>query len=201
MREILDGLFTWAWYSEKFRYDFNGHLVLHPAGNLCIDPVETSDAVIDEIARRGVSRILLTNRNHFRASARLRERTGARVAVHPADASFVRDKGVTVDEALAVGQSVGPFVVIDASGKSPGEIALHAVDRRLLIVGDACVGKVPGELALLPEAVMDHPARLRQSLRCIAAEAEFDTLLVGDGHSILSGAKAALQRLVSGFDD
>src|SRR3954468_17244093 len=82
MREILPGILTWPWFSARHGYDFNGWLVRDPGGNVCIDPVEMDDRTLDEIAREGVARILLTNRNHFRASMRVRDRTNARVAVH-----------------------------------------------------------------------------------------------------------------------
>jgi glyoxylase-like metal-dependent hydrolase (beta-lactamase superfamily II) len=200
MREIIPGVLTWPWYSERFGYDFNGHLVRRSDGNLAIDPVEPDAATLAELVREGVARIVLTNRNHFRAAAQLAAATGARVAVHPADAAFVRDKGVRVDDELVPGQQVGPFVIVAAAGKSPGEVALHWPDKRLLIVGDACVGNPPGRLSLLPDKVMDQPLLLRDSLRELAATLDFDTLLVGDGESIMSGARAALQQLVATFD-
>jgi len=200
MREIAPGILTWHSYSARFGYDFNGFLVRRPDGNLVIDPVEPTDDDLTAIAHEGVGRIILTNRNHYRAAARVRERTGARVAVHPADAAFVRDKGVVVDDALAHFERVGPFVVVPAAGKSPGEIALHWPDKRILIVGDACVGTPPGGLSLLPPSVIDAPDELRRSLRHIAEELDFDTLLVADGESLLKGGRAALQRLVATFD-
>jgi glyoxylase-like metal-dependent hydrolase (beta-lactamase superfamily II) len=200
MREIIPGVLTWPWFSSRFGYDFHGFLIRRPDGNLCVDPVEPTDDDLAALTSEGVASILLTNRNHYRAAARVRESTGARVAVHAADAAFVRDKGVPVDDTLAPGDRVGPFVILSAAGKSPGEIALHWPDKRLLIVGDACIGNPPGRLSLLPDAVMDVPAGLRESLSRIAAEVDFDVLLVADGESILGGARAALQRLVSTFD-
>ncbi len=200
MREIVPGILTWPWYSARFGYDFNGFLVRRPDGNLVIDPVEPTDDDLAAIAREGVARILITNRNHYRAAARVAERTGARVAIHPADAAFVRERGVTVDDALAHGDRVGPFVVVPAAGKSPGEVAFHWADKRILIVGDACVGTPPGGLSLLPPAVIDAPDELRRSLRRIAGELDFDTLLVADGECMLQGGRAALQRLVATFD-
>ena len=80
MREILPGIFTWPWFSERNGYDFNGYLVVDGGGNVCIDPVEMDESVLEDLAREGVSRIALTNRNHFRAAARVKERTGAPVA-------------------------------------------------------------------------------------------------------------------------
>ncbi|HEY2748435.1 MAG TPA: hypothetical protein VGL86_27620 [Polyangia bacterium] len=201
MREIVPGIHTWTAYSARFGYDFNGFLVRRPDGGaIVVDPVEPSADDLAVLAAAGVARIVLTNRNHYRAAARLREVTGARVAAHPADAVFVRDHGVAVDETLAHGDRVGPFDVVAAAGKSPGEIALHWPDKRILLVGDACVGTPPGGLSLLPPAVIDDPDELRRSLRRIAAELDFDALLCADGESILRGGRAALQRLVATFD-
>src|SRR5882762_3048569 len=103
MREILPGILTWPWFSARHGYDFNGWLVRQPQGNLCIDPVEMSTEVLEEISAEGVGRVLLTNRNHFRASMRVKERTGARIAIHPKDAAFAREKGTAVDDELRVG--------------------------------------------------------------------------------------------------
>ena len=196
MREILPGILTWPWFSARHGYDFNGWLVRDPGGNVCIDPVEMPDPVLEEIAREGVARIVLTNRNHFRACMKVKERTRARIAIHPADAAFAREKGTAVDEELEPGQRAGPLVAVDAHGKSPGEIALHWPERRILVVGDACVGKPPGECALLPDAVIDDKAALIESLRRLA-KLEFDSLLVGDGAPILKDGRAALQRLLA----
>jgi glyoxylase-like metal-dependent hydrolase (beta-lactamase superfamily II) len=133
-----------------------------------------------------------------RAANLIRERTGARVAIHPADAAYARSQGASIDEELRVGERVGPLVVVGVSGKSPGEIALHWPDRKILIVGDAVIGNPPGRCSLLREQVMDDPPRLRESVRNLLA-IDFDTLLVGDGVSILSGARDRLSELVATF--
>src|SRR5689334_4797200 len=75
MREIVDGIVTWSRLSEPHGYNFNGYLVHHPTGNLCIDPVEPPPELLERMAREGVARILLTNRNHVRAAQLVRERT------------------------------------------------------------------------------------------------------------------------------
>jgi glyoxylase-like metal-dependent hydrolase (beta-lactamase superfamily II) len=198
MKEIVPGILTWSWFSERHGYDFNGYLIRLPGGNLAVDPVEMDDNVLEELARAGAARILLTNRNHFRAAAKLKARTGARVAVHPSDAEFVRKNGVAVDEDLSAGQKIGPFTVLDAHGKSPGEIALHWAERRLLILGDAAVGKAPGALALLPPKVIEDLPALQDSIRRLA-QLDVDTVLVGDGESIMQGGREALRTLARSF--
>ena len=68
MHEIVADIFTWAWFSEPHGYNFNGYLVRHRDGNLCIDPVPPSEESPADIAGMGVTSILLTNRNHSRAA-------------------------------------------------------------------------------------------------------------------------------------
>ena len=88
--------------------------------------------------------------------------------------------------------------IVAAPGKSPGEIALHWPEKKLLIVGDAVIGNPAGQCGLLREKVMDDPARLRRSVRHLL-DLEFDTLLVDDGVSILDDAKSRLKELVATF--
>jgi len=196
----VDGIVRWSWLSPPHGYDFNGWLVRHPDGNLCVDPVEPGDDVLAFLAREGVARIVLTNRNHTRRAALVRERTGAPIAIHPADAAHARAQGTTIDAELRVGERVGPFVVVGVPGKSPGEVALHDPARRLLIVGDAVVGSPAGRLSLLREQVMDDPARLRASVRALVA-LDLDVLLPGDGVPIVGGAGAPLRDLVASFPE
>jgi glyoxylase-like metal-dependent hydrolase (beta-lactamase superfamily II) len=198
VREFLPGILFWPRLSERHGYDFNGTLVLHEHGNLCIDPVEPSDEVLERLAEVGVARILLTNRNHARAANRVRELTGAKTSIHPADADYARGQGVILDAELAIGEPVGPFQVVGVPGKSPGEIALHDARRGLLVVGDAVIGNPPGHLSLLGERVMDDPAQLRASVGGLL-ELDFDAILVGDGTPISSGARERLAELVASF--
>jgi len=198
VHEFLPGVLSWSWFSEPHGYDFNGTLFLNVEGNLCVDPVDPTEEVLDHFAKEGVAQILITNRNHTRAANRVREHTGARVAIHPADAAYARDQGTAIDAELKVGERVGPFTVVGVPGKSPGEIALHDPARRLLVVGDAVIGNPPGQLSLLHGRVMDDPARLRASVQSLL-ELDVDALIVGDGVSIREGGRDRLRELVARF--
>jgi len=200
MREVVTGIYTWPWFSEPHGYNFNGHLILYPAGNLCIDPVEPTEEDLEELARYGVSRILLTNRNHSRAANKVRSRTGARTAIHPADAPHARSQGTELDDELRLGEKIGPFVIVGVPGKSPGEVALHWPERKILIAGDSVIGNPPGRCGLLPEKVMDDPPRLRASVRELLT-LDFDALLVGDGEPILQNTQERLRELVNTFPE
>jgi len=195
MREIVEGIWTWPWFSEPHGYAFNGHLVASADGNVCIDPVDGGPEVLDALGKRGVAVVVVTNRNHLRNASAVRERTGARLLVHAADAEYVRAQGATVDGQLVPGTHVGPFTVVGVPGKSPGEVALHWPERRLLVVGDAIIGNPAGQCGFLRDKVMDDPPMLRASVRALLA-LDFDTLLVGDGESIVGGAKEQVHRLV-----
>jgi glyoxylase-like metal-dependent hydrolase (beta-lactamase superfamily II) len=198
VHEFLPGVLSWSWFSEPHGYDFNGTLLLNAEGNLCVDPVDPTEEVLDRLAKEGVEQILITNRNHTRAANRVRDHTGARVAIHPTDAAYARDRGTTIDAELEVGERVGPFTVVGVPGKSPGEIALHDPARRLLVVGDAVIGNPPGQLSLLRERVLDDPARLRASVRSLL-ELDVDALIVGDGVPIREGGRDRLRELVANF--
>ncbi len=198
MREILPDIFTWPWFSEPHGYNFNGHFIRHADGNLCVDPVEPSDEDLAELARQGVARILITNRNHSRAANKIRARTGARTAIHPADAPHARSEGAELDDELTIGDRVGPFTVVGAPGKSLGETVLYWPERKILVAGDAVVGDPPGRCKLLPDKVVDDPPRLRASARLLL-ELDFNILLVGDGVPILQSARDRLRELVNSF--
>jgi glyoxylase-like metal-dependent hydrolase (beta-lactamase superfamily II) len=198
MKEIFPGIFTWQWFSELHGYDFNGTLVLDPGGNLCIDPVKPTADALAQLEKEGVARILLTNRNHARAANLVRDRTGATIAIHPADAAYAREQGTGISDDLRIGSRVGPFSIVAVPGKSPGEVALHDPERRILLLGDAVIGNPPGKLSLLSERVMDDPPQLRASVRRLL-ELDFDALLVGDGVPILADARERLRELAASF--
>jgi glyoxylase-like metal-dependent hydrolase (beta-lactamase superfamily II) len=198
MNEIVPDVYTWSWFSEPHGYNFNGYLIRHPDGNLCIDPVPPSEDDRKEIARLGLSGILLTNRNHSRASNQVRAATGARTSIHPEDAPHAKGQGAEVDGEIRPGDRIGPLSVIGVPGKSPGEVAFHWPERRILIVGDAVIGNPPGRCGLLREKVMDDPRRLRESVHALLS-LDFEILLVGDGTPILEGARARLEELAQTF--
>ena len=144
MVEILPDIWTWSWLSPPHGYNFNGYLLELPDGNLCIDPADPTPEALTEIVHRGVSRILLTNRNHVRDANRVRSRTGARSAIHAADAGYAEGQGAVIDDQLAVGDVVEPLHVVGVAGKSAGEIALHWPARRLLFV--PCMTEPPTQV-------------------------------------------------------
>jgi glyoxylase-like metal-dependent hydrolase (beta-lactamase superfamily II) len=89
--------------------------------------------------------------------------------------------------------SGGIWAVHLQNQKSPGECALFIQQGKgIMIVGDALIGKPPGSVSMLPPEKYADPAKARDGLRRLL-KYHFDTLLVGDGASILSGAKVIVE--------
>jgi glyoxylase-like metal-dependent hydrolase (beta-lactamase superfamily II) len=80
--------------------------------------------------------------------------------------------------------------------KSVGESALFIQQGKgVLIVGDALIGKPAGSVSMLSAEKYADIEKAREGL-CRLLKYNFDSLLVGDGVSILTGAKQAVERLL-----
>ena len=192
MKPILPGVATWSWFSEEKQINFNGHLLDIGEHRILVDPPPLSDPDLTQLTNAGqVDYILLTNRDHARESATYKDALNTRVYVPHLDApemSVIPDK-TFVDGELLPG---GIWIVQLSDQKSPGESALFLQQGRgILIVGDALLGKPEGSVSMLPAEKYVDPAKAREGLRRLL-KYNFDSLLVGDGISILVGAKAVV---------
>jgi predicted GNAT family N-acyltransferase/glyoxylase-like metal-dependent hydrolase (beta-lactamase superfamily II) len=195
MQQLVDGVYTWAWMSPEKGYDFNGWYVDLGEGAVVVDPPPCASEVLDQMAALGApARVILTNKDHTRRSREVARRFGIPIAIHEADAPLVDfTPDVTFRDGEAVGGGLRAVHVPDA--KSPGECALFHAGRRLLIVGDAVIGRPPGGLSMLPDSKFADPQAARRGLARLAA-LDFDALLVGDGTSLPTGGRSALRALV-----
>ncbi len=194
MKPVLPGIATWSWFSEDKQIDFNGHLLDVGEHRILVDPPPLPDADLSQLKAAGrVDYILLTNRDHERETARYRDELGTRVYVPHMDAP---EMSVTPDKTFVDGELLpgGIWVIHLSDQKSPGESALFLQQGRgVLLVGDALIGKPAGSLSPLPDAKYADPAKARDGLRRLL-KYKFDSLLVGDGTSIMTGAKAVVER-------
>jgi glyoxylase-like metal-dependent hydrolase (beta-lactamase superfamily II) len=188
MIRLLDGVFTWSWFSPEKRFNFNGHLLKTAHGAVMVDPVALTADDLSYLEAAGLKpdALVITNRNHLRTREDILARWKIKVVLHEAE---VEQAGVPADWTVEDGDDVYGLKVVHVPGKSPGEIALFWPERRALLVGDALIAPY-GKVKTVPEDKMDDPALLKRSLSRLKA-LDFDALLVGDGDPILSGAKAA----------
>jgi len=90
----------------------------------------------------------------------------------------------------------GLWVIHLKDMKSPGESALFLdMGKGYLIVGDALIGRQAGQLNLLPAEKFADVNKAKASLTRLL-KYNFDAILVGDGTSILAGAKEAVRRAI-----
>ena len=206
MIDIRPGIWQWSCYSKDKDLDFNGLLIERDAERVLIDPPPmTPDD--ENVVRKGgpITAVIITNLHHARRSEQWRESEGARILVPEADRGGFKSP---VDGSFSSGERLpGGLLAIGLEGmKSSGETALYWEGDRggpastgVMILGDALIGKPPGELSLLPSEMVPDATRARRSLRRLL-EYRWDTLLVGDGRSFLTGGRAALEKFLASGD-
>ena len=146
MKEVLPGIHVWSWFSEEKRIDFNGTYVRGEGESVVIDPPLFTDEDLREMEQLGAPvAILLTNVHHARRSRRLAEKFGIPIRIHEADAAGV---DAEIAGTFRDGDSLpGGLQAINVpDSKSPGETAFLVSRAKVLIVGDALLGKPPGKL-------------------------------------------------------
>ena len=143
-----------------------------------------------------VDYIILTNRDHVRETGQLREEFNCTVMAPELDA---KEMSITIDKTFKDGELLpgGIWVVQLAHQKSPGECALFLeTGKGILIVGDALIAHPPGSLRLLPPEKYTDIGQAREGLRRLL-KYNFDSLIVGDGASILTAAKPILEQTLA----
>ena len=194
IKEIIPGVFGWSEYSEEKGLDFNGYLIIGKEESVIIDPpdLENDDEeelkiIMDRHSSCPLKGIILTNVHHERASNSLKNRFSVPVWVNEQDKEGLE---VSASNTFRGGDIL--FCGIQAiqleDQKSPGETAFYMKDQKTMLVGDALIGKVPGQVNMLPSDKFKDPVKAKAGLQKLMSY-EFETLLVGDGVSILKGAK------------
>jgi glyoxylase-like metal-dependent hydrolase (beta-lactamase superfamily II) len=197
MKHILPDIWQWSWFSEEKQLDFNGLFLVVGEHKILVDPPPMT-AEASAVVRRHepIDYIVITNRDHLREAAVYQTELKCQLLVPEADASHMDVKPTKTykDGELLPG---GIWAIHLKDQKSPGESALF-IDRGrgVLIVGDALIGKPAGSVRLLPAEKYSDVQKAQNGLRRIL-KYNFDSLLVGDGASILVGAKQQVEQLLS----
>jgi len=194
MKEILPDIYTWHEFSEEKQLNFNGYLIISKGESVLIDPPRMTDNDIAELenlagknSENPMKAILLSNVHHERQGNEFRKRFGVSVWINAKDSAGLEEtanKKFLDGDALPCGLITFEF----ENQKSPGESAFFLKERGVMIVGDALIGKVPGKLRMLPPDKYRDLELAKRGLNKIL-DFEFQSLLVGDGVSILNDAK------------
>lgn len=199
MIKLLDDIYTWSVFSDEKQLHFNGwfiHNHTSSLGNVVIDPPQPSEKDLIQMQKLGgVQQIIITNQHHIRRALVIREKFNSKLQINNLDAGNI---DISVVTKLSNGEILAGFLkaVVVPNNKTPGETALFWGDRKILFVGDALIGDPPGRLRLLPESMYADVQLAKEGIK-VLLDLDFDTLLVGDGDSILSGAKTAVAEFVN----
>lgn len=198
MDEILKDVYTWSVFSEEKKLNFNGYFIptQHALfGNVVIDPPPVSDLDLAQMETLGsVQQILITNRNHIRWSRELQEKFDAEIRMNFADA---QSEDMISDHNFSDGDMLAGFLkaVVIPDNKSPGETALYWEEKKILFLGDALIGKPPGDVSLLPPEKYADIEKARAGIK-VLDPLNFNSVLMGDGEPILTGGKKAIVRFL-----
>jgi glyoxylase-like metal-dependent hydrolase (beta-lactamase superfamily II) len=196
MKQLLPGMWQWSWFSEEKQLDFNGLFLMIGEHKVLIDPPPMTAEASTFIRRNGpVDYIVVTNRDHARQAAAYQSEFKCQLQVPDADAAQM---DVTPTKTFKDGELLpgGIWVIQLKDQKSPGESALFIQQGRgVLIVGDALIGKPAGDVSLLPPDRYADVKKAKEGLQRLL-KYQFESLLVGDGASILAGAKQPVERLL-----
>ncbi|NGZ09268.1 MAG: hypothetical protein CV088_07745 [Nitrospira sp. LK70] len=197
MKQILPDIWQWSWFSDEKQLDFNGLLLVSGEHKILVDPPPMTAEARSVVRRHEpIDYIIITNRDHVREAAAYQAELKCQLRVPEADAAQMDVKPTTTykDGGLLPG---GIWAIHLKDQKSPGESALFIErGRGVLVVGDALIGKPPGALRMLPGEKYADLAKAREGLRRLL-KYNFDSLLVGDGSSILIGGKQQVEQLLS----
>lgn len=189
-------LFAWSVFDAERNVDFNSIAWIRSAGNVLIDPLPLSDHDWQHLQSFGKTAwIVITNSDHIRASQDITNRTGAQIAGPIAEKSSL---GIACDRWLSDGDEVVPGLkVLELQGsKTPGELAL-LLDDTILITGDLVRAHQANQLMLLPTSKLQDASAAYRSVQRLAALANIETILVGDGWSIFCNGQQHLQDLAT----
>ncbi len=193
MKQLLPGIWQWSWFSEEKQLDFNGLFLTVGEHKIVIDPPPMTAEASTLIRRQGaLDYIIVTNRDHVREAATYQAEFRCQLQVPEADAPQmdVSPSKTYKDGELLPG---GIWVVQLKDQKSPGESGLYIQQGKgVLIVGDALIGKPAGALSLLATEKYGDVVKAKEGLRRLL-KYNFDSILVGDGASIIFGAKQAVE--------
>ena len=194
-KTIVPDVWTWKRWQPDRSMDFNSWFCKADGLNMVVDPLEPDADDLRQIEEMGgVDWVVVTNRDHERATKFFVDRFEAKVAAGARDAD---ELGAGVTQRLGDDELFHGWRVIELEGfKSPGEIALYSNTRRTVVLGDSLWGDPAGSLRFIPDAKLEDPQRAVLSMRRVRGIVRLENILVGDGAPIYGNARAAIGRCI-----
>jgi hypothetical protein len=194
--EVVPGILHWSGRHPRIGQDVHSYLI--PEAGAVLDPI-LPDGVLEALRESGPpDRVLLTNRHHYRDSARLVAELGC--TVHCPESGLHEFEGGPEVAGYAWGDEPAPGITAhEDDAICPDDGALHiAVGAGALALADAVI-RWDGELSFVPDFLMDDPEGTKrgivEALRRLC-ELDFDALLLAHGEPIPGGGREALAAFV-----
>ena len=185
---ISPELAIWHRYDPHVKAELFSSAVGCAAGVFLVDPIELGAKVADsEFSTNEVVGIMVTNENHERASAAIREQFAVPIYA---------DVAAGIAGARSIVQGISPDLdFISVPGAPSGEFALHCSrEGGTLIIGDALINFGSSGFAFLPAKYCEDAKLMRRSLRKLL-DYEFKRILFAHGSPICSNARERLAAL------
>ncbi len=203
MREVLPGVFHWPAMHPRIKIEVSSYW-LDESGVL-LDPLVPDDVGLKWFAERPTPprAILLSNRHHYRDSARFVEAFGCRVLCNRAGLHEF-DEGRQVSGFDPGERLPGDALACEVGAICPDETAFHLAAKGALVIADGVVSGGPhgqsGPLGFVPDSLMDDPPRTKQGLLAAFArlleELDFEHLLLAHGGPVIGDGRDRLAELV-----
>lgn len=199
MKQILPGIWHWTAEHPRIGQDVSSYYLEDAAAVL--DPLLPGEG-LDVLGDRAVQQVILTNRLHSRDAQRLHDELGVPVRVPAAGLDHFDDKPFPV-EPYSPGDEIAAGVrslALAAISPDDGVLHIHAGLGALHFADGLLVRD--GEVALMPDALMDDPEQVRA--KTVAGleellELDFDALLFAHSDPIPEGGRDQLAGFVSRY--
>lgn len=195
IHEVLPGVLHWTARHPSARLESGSHFLV--AEGILIDPIAPPEG-LEWFDGREIGEILLTNRHHTRSAFELQDRFGVsvrapRTGMHDLPADRVRP--YDFGEELSAG--IRPHAI---SETWPDETALEIPGHRAVAIADG-VTNYDGLGFFADSLLGDDPEaekqRLRDGFARLAAEVDFDHLLLAHGPPIVGDGREQLARFAA----
>jgi len=203
MHELISGVYHWEATHPKIHMKVSSYWLEH--GGVAIDPLVPEEEGLEWFATRASAprAVLLSNRHHYRDSARFQEAFGCPVYCNR-EGLHEFGHGERVSAFDPGDELPGGVIAQRVGGICPDESALYLPAQRALALADGVVRGGPkgaeGELGFVPDSLMDDPPATKRALldavARLLAELDFEHLLLAHGAPVVGEARERLQDLV-----
>jgi glyoxylase-like metal-dependent hydrolase (beta-lactamase superfamily II) len=192
--QVAPSLLIWQCYDPALKADLFSTAITTRNGRFLVDPIPLTDAALGQLLNAdSVNGVIVTNRNHLRASAEFADRFSVPIFAHAETFPGQAFPGTKVGDG---GKICDELAVIGIEGAAAGEIVLHSTTNGgTLITGDALINFEPYGFTFLPRKYCSNEKEMRRSLRKLLT-CKAERMLFAHGSPILSRAGERLQQLL-----